>query len=93
MQKNASEQLYSVDIGYFFKEQEFYLLAGANYRNKDAAVVYVGGRKNNFIAKIAYDVNTSSLKDASNYKGAFEISLTYMGKKSNSKALRQCPRL
>lgn len=93
MQKNATEQLYSVDIGYFFKEQEFYLLAGANYRNKDAAVVYVGGRKNNFIAKIAYDANTSSLKDASNYKGAFEISLTYMGKKSNSKALRQCPRL
>lgn len=93
MQKNATEQLYSVDIGYFFKEQEFYLLAGANYRSKDAAVVFVGARKNNYIAKIAYDANTSSLKDASKYRGAFEISFTYMGKKSKSKEIRHCPRL
>lgn len=93
MQKNASEQLYSIDIGYFLKEQEFYLLAGANYRNKDATVIYVGARKNNYIAKISYDANTSSLKDVSKYRGAFEISFTYMAKKSNAKAIRHCPRL
>lgn len=93
LQKNASEQLYSVDMGYFFKEQEFYLLAGLNYRNKDAAVVYIGARKNSYIAKIAYDANTSSLKDASKYRGAFEISFTYMGKKSKAKEIRHCPRL
>lgn len=93
LQKNASEQLYSVDMGYFFKEQEFYLLAGLNYRNKDAAVFYIGARKNNYIAKISYDANTSSLKDASKYRGAFEISFTYMGKKSKSKEIRHCPRL
>jgi type IX secretion system PorP/SprF family membrane protein len=93
MQKNATEQLYSVDAGYFFKEQEFYLLAGINYRNKDATVVYIGARKNNYIAKIAYDTNTSSLKDVSKYRGAFELSFTYMGKKSKTKELRHCPRL
>lgn len=93
VQKNATEQLYSVDLGYFFKEQEFYVLAGANYRNKDAAVFYVGARKSNYIAKIAYDANTSTLKDASKYRGAFEISLTYMAKKSNKKEARHCPRL
>lgn len=93
LQKNASEQLYSVDMGYFFKEQEFYLLAGLNYRNKDAAVFFIGARKNNYIAKIAYDANTSSLKDVSKYRGAFEISFTYMGKKSKSKEIRHCPRL
>lgn len=93
LQKNASEQLYSVDMGYFFKEQEFYLLAGLNYRNKDAAVVFIGARKNNYIAKIAYDANTSSLKDVSKYRGAFEISFTYMGKKSKAKEIRHCPRL
>ena len=93
LQKNASEQLYSVDMGYFFKEQEFYLLAGVNYRNKDAAVVFIGARKNNYIAKIAYDANTSSLKDVSKYRGAFEISFTYMGKKSKAKEIRHCPRL
>lgn len=93
MQKNATEQLYSIDAGYFFKEQEFYVLAGANYRSKDAAVFYVGARKNNYIAKIAYDANTSSLKDVSRYRGAFEISFTYMAKKSKAKTLRHCPRL
>ena len=93
MQKNATEQLYSIDAGYFFKEQEFYVLAGANYRNKDAAVFYIGARKNNYIAQIGYDANTSSLKDVSKYRGAFEISFTYMAKKSKSKELRHCPRL
>lgn len=93
MQKNATEQLYSIDAGYFFKEQEFYVLAGANYRSKDAAVFYIGARKNNYIAKIGYDANTSSLKDVSKYRGAFEISFTYMAKKSKSKELRHCPRL
>lgn len=93
MQKNASEQLYSIDLGYFFKEQEFYVLGGLNYRNKDAAVFYVGALKNNYIAKIGYDANTSSLKDASKYRGAFEISLTYMAKKSTKKETRHCPRL
>ncbi len=93
MQKNATEQLYSVDMGYYFKENEFYLLAGANYRVKDATVVYVGARKNNYIAKIAYDANMSTLSDVSKYRGAFEISFTYLAKKSKSKEVRHCPRL
>jgi type IX secretion system PorP/SprF family membrane protein len=93
MQKNATEQLYSIDMGYFFKEQEFYVLAGLNYRNKDAAVFYIGARKNNYIAKIGYDANTSSLKDVSKSRGAFEISFTYMAKKSHKKEMRHCPRL
>jgi type IX secretion system PorP/SprF family membrane protein len=93
MQKNATEQLYSIDMGYFFKEQEFYVLAGLNYRSKDAAVFYIGARKNNYIAKIGYDANTSSLKDVSKTRGAFEISFTYTAKKSNKKDVRHCPRL
>lgn len=93
LQKNASEQIYSVDLGYFLKEQEFYLLAGVNYRYNDAAVLYVGARKGSFMGKVAYDANVSSLRDVSKYKGAFEISLTYIGKKSKSKEVRHCPRL
>jgi len=93
LQKNASEQIYSVDAGYFFKEQEFYLLAGLNYRVKDASVIYIGARKNNYIAKIGYDANVSSLKTVSKYRGAFEISFTYLAKKSKSKEVRHCPRL
>ena len=74
------------------KEKSYFNIR-ANYRNKDAAVFYVGARKNNYIAKIAYDANTSSLKDVSKYRGAFEISFTYLGKKSKSKEIRHCPRL
>lgn len=93
LQKNATEQLYSVDMGYYFKESEFYLLAGVNYRVKDASVIYVGARKNNYIAKIGYDANVSTLRDVSKYRGAFEISFTYLAKKSKSKEVRHCPRL
>ena len=93
IQKNASEQLVSLDMGYFFKEQEIYALAGINYRNKDAAVFYIGAKKNNYIAKIAYDANMSTLKDVSKYRGAFEVSFTYVGKKSKTIEIRHCPRL
>lgn len=92
-QKNASEQLYSADLGYYLKESEFYLLAGVNYRYKDATVIYIGAKKDNITGKIGYDANVSSLKDVSKYRGAFEISLTYVGKKSKSKVVRHCPRL
>ncbi len=93
MQKNATEQLYSIDVGYFLKDAEFYFLSGINYRVKDACVLYVGAKKNNYILKLAYDANTSSLNDASKYRGAFEISFTYMGKKAKEKEARHCPRL
>lgn len=93
LQKNASEQLFSVDAGYFFKEEEFYLLGGLNYRYNDASLVYIGARKNNYIAKIAYDANTSSLKDVSKYRGAFEISFTYLSKPRKAKGVSHCPRL
>ena len=93
VQKNAYEQTYAVDFGYFMKHDQIYLLAGATYRNMDAGVIYVGARKNNYIAKIGYDINTSSLKDASHQRGAFEISFTYMAKKKKPDVIRNCPRL
>lgn len=93
LQTNASEQTYACDLGYFLKNEEMYLLGGLTYRYKDAGICYVGIRKNNYIAKIAYDANTSGLRDASKYRGAFELSFTYMGKKSKGKEVRHCPRL
>jgi type IX secretion system PorP/SprF family membrane protein len=93
MQKNAYEQTYAIDLGYYMKHDDIYLLAGATYRNMDAGVIYIGARKNNYIAKIGYDINTSSLKDASHQRGAFEISFTYMAKKKKPDVIRNCPRL
>lgn len=92
-QGNAYEQTYALDAGYYFKNEKFYLLAGYVYRTKDASVAYVGFRKENYIIKIGYDFNTSSLKTASKTRGAFELSLTYMPGKNKLKEIRNCPRL
>lgn len=93
LQKDATEQIYSIDAGYYLKNDDFYLLGGYSYRHKDASVFYIGGRKNNYIAKISYDANTSSLKGVSKYRGAFELSFTYLAKPPKSKTLKHCPRL
>jgi hypothetical protein len=45
-------------------------------------------------AGVAYDINTSSLDSASSNRGAFEISLIYIGKKkAGVPILVPCPRL
>jgi len=93
VQGNAYEQTYAVDFGYYMKHDQIYLLTGATYRSMDAGVIYIGARKNNYIAKIGYDINTSSLKDASHQRGAFEISFTYMPSKKKADVIRNCPRL
>lgn len=92
-QKNVIEQVYSVDAGYFFKGEKFYLLAGYSQRIQDASVLWGGFRKDNLILKLGYDVNTSKLRTTSKTRGAFEISITYMGIKNKSQEIKNCPRL
>lgn len=94
MQQNEyQEQTIAVDAGFFLKQPELYLLAGGIYRNKDAVVISLGARKADFIAKVAYDVNTSTLAPVSTGRGAFEISFTYMKQRNNPKESKICPRL
>jgi type IX secretion system PorP/SprF family membrane protein len=92
-QTNNYEQTYAVDAGYFVKGEKFYLLAGYVYRAADANIAYVGLKKDNYIIKLGYDINTSSLRSTSKARGAFEISLTYLGKKSKVQEIKNCPRL
>lgn len=92
-QGNAFEQTYALDAGYYLKNDKFFLLAGFTYRAADASIIYAGFRKENYIVKIGYDFNTSSLKTASKTQGAFEISLTYMAGKNKLKEVKNCPRL
>jgi type IX secretion system PorP/SprF family membrane protein len=92
-QKNAQEQTYALDAGYFLSGSELWLLAGTVYRSKDAAIISVGARKENYIAKISYDVNISSLTSTTYGRGAFEISFTYMARKPKAKEVKSCPRL
>lgn len=92
-QGTAFEQTYALDAGYYFKNDQFFLLAGFTYRAKDASIVYAGLRKDNYIFKLGYDFNTSTLKTASKTRGAFELSFTYLAGKKNLKEVRNCPRL
>jgi type IX secretion system PorP/SprF family membrane protein len=92
-QVNNIEQTYALDAGYYFKSEKFYLLAGLLYRNQDAGVGYIGFRKDSYIFKVGYDVNISSLKPVSRYRGAFEIGLTWLGLSKKAPEIRNCPRL
>jgi type IX secretion system PorP/SprF family membrane protein len=92
-QANVMTQTYALDAGYFFKGEKFYALAGYIFRSQDASVFNVGFKKDNIVFKIAYDFNTSSLRNTSKARGAYEISLTWLGRKTKNQEVKNCPRL
>ncbi len=57
---------------------------GSWFRLKDAVNPYVGLEFNSFKVGLSYDMNVSTLKPASNYRGGMEISVIYIGKKGDS---------
>ncbi len=67
------------------------IMAGANYRFKDAIYPYVGLSYNNFTFGLSYDVNTSQLGKLVGGASSFEISLMYSGT-SKEKGFFKCPR-
>ncbi|MER3470993.1 MAG: hypothetical protein C4330_06565 [Chitinophagaceae bacterium] len=68
------------------------LYFGAWYRLKDALIPYVGLEFGEFRFGASYDVNTSSLKPASNMRGGMEISLIYIKKPNDPNAKKlNCP--
>jgi len=92
-QENFREQTFALDVGYYFKSTELYLLGGLIYRNADAMIFSVGAKKENIIAKVAYDINTSTLAPSTTGRGGFEISFTYIKKQPKEKEIKVCPRL
>jgi type IX secretion system PorP/SprF family membrane protein len=55
------------------------IFGGAWYRLDDAVIPVIGIEYKRFRLGLSYDVNTSSLQEASNSNGGFEISLNYTG--------------
>ena len=70
------------------------LSGGAVYRLKDAVIPVIKINTNKLSIGFSYDVNTSKLKTASNYRGGFELTFSYMdfwkGKNSDSEKV-ECP--
>lgn len=92
-QAKTVQETYAIDAGYYFKGEKFYALAGLMYRAADATVMQLGIKKDNVMIKFAYDFNVSTLKGISKTRGAYEISLTWYGKKDKTNEIKHCPRL
>lgn len=71
------------------------LLVGANYRFKDAIAPFAGLYYKNFVLGMSYDVNNSDLGKSIANTNAFELSLSYIFKKSKSAGEKHfvCPSL
>ncbi len=70
-------------------------LFGANYRFEDAISPYVGFTHNNMVLGLSYDINTSDLGKMVRGTSSFEISLSFIGRKSIKTPEEHfvCPRL
>ncbi|WP_072032175.1 PorP/SprF family type IX secretion system membrane protein [Crocinitomix catalasitica] len=92
-QDEASEFTTAVTGQFFLETYDIYLLATAIFRNKDAAIFEFGAKYANFIGRISYDFNTSSLNNVSSGRGGTELSLTYIFSKTNPNPIPTCPKI
>lgn len=70
-------------------------MLGANYRFEDAITPFAGYTWKNMVLGLSYDVNISDLGKLANGSNGFEISLSFIGRKSvkTPEAEFVCPRL
>lgn len=78
------------------KPQEVLAMAGLGTRIGDALQVLIGGQYGPYRVGLAYDINTSSLSEATQNVGGVEIAVSYVAvikKKPKPKPTIFCPRL
>ena len=85
-----------IGSGFLYKlNNEVNLISGIYNRLKDAFFITLGMEKNKLQAIVSYDINTSSLSSASNYKGGIEISINYgwnLSKEKIKEKHKKCPK-
>ena len=95
-QDTDKEFLLGCGVSYLLEGEKVILLkSGIANRFNDALILYFGAEINGLSCVVSYDVNTSSLKNASNNKGGVEFALVYQWKsKKKIKIVEQeiCPR-
>ena len=95
-QNKAQEVNIGTAIEYHFNDENTTIVSlGGWYRLDDATIISASVEHRSIRIGLSYDINTSDLKPASNNRGAFEISLIYLGKmiKDDAPILVPCPRL
>jgi type IX secretion system PorP/SprF family membrane protein len=75
-------------IHYLQEQSDMHLIGGISFRIKDAIITQVGLQYRNFIYRISYDFNVSSLKTYSQYKGGVEFSITFFKNNNNSTRMK-----
>ena len=86
---------YSRKIGDEYTDPLYVIHFGGYLRWKDAFIPVVAIDYKPFSVALSYDVNTSALKTASQYRGGFELSLTYAGfldRNNTTKNAVLCPK-
>ena len=95
-QDTDKEFLLGCDVNYLLEgEQDILLKSGIADRLNDAVILYFGAEIEGLSCVVSYDVNTSSLTNASNHKGGFEFALVYQWKSKKKKKIveqQKCPK-
>lgn len=95
-QSSDKELVIACDAGYNFDRlKDRHLLTGVSMRLKDAATVKAGATFEKLSALILYDINISTLSNASDFKGGFEFVLIYqwgVKKKEKQETEKICPK-
>jgi type IX secretion system PorP/SprF family membrane protein len=95
-QDTDKEFLLGCGVNYLLEgEKDIILKSGIADRFSDALILYFGVEIDGLSCVVSYDVNTSSLTNASNNKGGFEFALVYQWKtKKKIKIVKQeiCPK-
>ncbi|MGL5891446.1 MAG: PorP/SprF family type IX secretion system membrane protein [Bacteroidia bacterium] len=78
-QRKAFELNMGVMTEYRVNNTPYRLMAGANYRHKDAVVFQLGLRQGSSMFRLSYDILTSRLKYFGGTRGAFEMGVVYTG--------------
>lgn len=86
-QSGAQETVFGAWAAYNLSGEggDYQLLGGAYYRWNDAVIPVIGYQLKQWRLMFSYDVTTSSFNAADSRRGAYEVSLVYLGlyKKSN----------
>lgn len=92
-QDKASEFTYAIGGQFYLEQYDLFLLSTLIFRNEDAAIIEFGAKYGNFIGRLSYDINTSSLSSVSSGRGGTEMSLTYIFSRPNPNPAPTCPKI
>lgn len=92
-QDKASEFTYAIAGQFYLETYDIFLLGTVIFRNEDAAIFEFGAKYGNFIGRLSYDINTSSLNSVSSGRGGTEFSLTYIFSRPNPNPAPTCPKI